>query len=111
MKKARFYLRCVKRKKEYAIGADGWIVECAGREVGVSENPTGAWTATDVKTGLAFPVDVYCEKRKDVLKWLKDNEPELKKSFDRVGDKIKVHEEHFKDLLERRRFHEVGTKV
>lgn len=83
MKKIKFNTLC-QHEGEKCLGfAEGYLVECAGREVGVSKTHLGCWSVTDLATGLAFPVDEFFEKRKDLVDWLSYKEDYFRKQFKR----------------------------
>ena len=81
MKKIKFNTLCQHEGKKYLGFAEGYLIECAGREVGISKSSFGYWTATDLAAGLAFPVDEFFEKRKDLVDWLASKEDYFKKQF------------------------------
>lgn len=87
MKKVKFDTLCeVRHGDETEIIAyehsDGYLMTVCGRECAIArKDGWGAWTATDIASGLAYPVDEYFEKRKDLIEWMQYKEDDFAKLF------------------------------
>lgn len=80
---------------------EGYSLEIAGRQIGLHKRGHyfEYWSATDMKTGLSL--DLYEEKRKDLLDWLITHEEELKEKFEAVKHRTSKQEKELENLVEK----------
>ena len=105
MKKIKFYMLCGNKKGQYIQVSDGYEIKVAERPCAISQNKWGCWTATDIETGLAYPVSECFDKRKDLVDWLHYKEQEFEEAYKKVldkdgGEKLKWASRRLEELKE-----------